>query len=385
MGANLAESFNHRYHSEVAALQVAAAYACVRFLADIGAMLPMKVYRKSESERSEAPNHPNYRLLHKRANPLMTAFRWRSVTIAHWALYGNAYSLKVFSDVDPGRVVALWPLDPSRMEVDSNGIDVTYRYTPKVGPKKTWTSKEIFHWAGFSLDGYRGISPVKTCCNSIGLALTTDEFVGRFFGNGAWPGLVVEVPGDLDDEQFKDLKETIESVHQGSSKAFKVMILDNGMKATKIEIDAQRFQLIEARQHAIEDICRIWRVPPHIIQHLLRSTNNNIEHQGVEVSKFTVHPMAESLEQEIDAQLFTEADQEAGYYTEMNLDAVERGSLETRVNAHVAQVQNGLLTINEARSQDNRNPVQFGDTPRQQMQMVPLSDKPPQTTNGAQK
>lgn len=376
-------TYTGRTVNGVTALQATAAWACVTLTADIMGALPCKVYQdQSDDTRKEAKEHPLYRILHKQANPYMSALAWRNVVAAHKAIYGNHYSRKVYRERQGSKreLIAVYPLAPEKMRVEfEENQEPTYIYTgSKDGKEQRWTRAEVFHAAGFSRDGFMGVSPIEVCRQSIGLALTAEEFAARYFGNGALPGFVLETPEGVDAKRAKEIRDDFEGSHGGISKFFRLAVMAGGTKLTPIQVEAQKAQLIEARHLQIEEACRIWRIPPHAIQHLLRATNNNIEHQGIELEKLTFLPHCVRFEGDINTQLLSIDEQENGYYAEHNLDGLRRGDYESRVRGEVAEVQNSLLLVNEARRRRNLPPVPGGDVPYAQMQMVPLGTAVPQ-------
>ncbi len=379
---NSYSTYTGRPVNGVTALQATAVWGCVTLTSDIMGALPCKVYQdESEDTRREAKEHPLYRILHKQANPYMSALSYRNVTAAHKAIFGNAYSRKVYSDRDKKRLIALYPLDPSqdkmRVEWEENQ-EPTYIYTGgREGKEQRFTRAEIFHPIGFSYDGFIGKSPIEVCRQSIGLALTAEEFAARYFGNGAQPGFVIEQPETVDEKRAAEIRAAFEGAHGGVAKFFRLGIVGGGAKLTQISVEAQKAQLIEARNFQIEEMGRIWRIPPHAIQSLLRSTNNNIEHQGIELEMLTFMPHCERFEGDINTQLLSIEDQENGYYAEHNLDGLRRGDYKTRTEGEVLELQNGVVNINELRRRRNLNPVAGGDKNRVQMQMVAIDAPPP--------
>lgn len=361
---------------EMSSLQAVAVYACIKFIADIGAMVPRKLHRQVGDELIEAKEHPLYDILKNRPNPYMSAFSFWQTMLANYSIWGAAYALPVRRD---GRVIALWPLPSARMKVRADGPVPTFIYTQPNGQRKEYAADEIFFLCGLSLDGYTPMSPVETCRQAIGLQLTTEEFVARFFGNGAWPGLVLEYAQNLKDETVDKIRESFEGTHGGAANSHRVAILEGGGKLNQINFEAQKSQLLESRNFGIEEICRIWRIPPHVIQHLLRSTNNNIEHQGIEVVKYTMAPHVTNIEQAVDNQLLTVKERMDGYYCKHNLDVIERGDFASRTEGITKLINGGVMTINEGRRKFELNPVEGGDVNRTQMQNVPIAmTAPPQ-------
>lgn len=367
------QTHSGRFVDEKTAMQAATVYACIRFIADIMGMVPRKLHQKTGTNRREAVNHPLYDLLKNRPNPYMSAFSFWQTMLANFAIYGRAYARKVTKG---DQLIALWPIASACIKDDFSQTFPRFECTEPNGKTVIYTYDEIFHLRGFSLDGFTSISPVDACRQAIGLALTTEEFVARFFGNGAWPGLILQHKTSLSDKQVAQIRQAFESSHGGASNAFRVAVTGGDLQVHKVDVDAQKAQLSELRNSQIEEIARIWRIPPHVIQHLLRSTNNNIEHQGIEVVKYTVDPYAVCVEEAVNNQLLTTRERADGYYCKHNLDALERGDFASRTQGLVTLVNHGLMTINEARALMELDPVEGGDINRTQMQNVPITQPP---------
>jgi HK97 family phage portal protein len=195
-----------------------------------------------------------------------------------------------------------------------------------------------------------------------------------FFGNGTHMGGVLSHPGSLGEKAQSNLRKSIEAVHQGASRAMKMLILEEGMKYERMGIPPEDAQFLQTRQHQVEDVCRWFRVPPHKIQHLLRSTFSNIEHQSIEFVTDTIRPWLVRMEQEANRKLLRPSEQGV-YYTENLVDALLRGDALARSQALEIQARNGVLTPDEWRRIENRNPLPdgLGSRPMVTVNTVPLS------------
>lgn len=288
--------------TERSAMQMTAVYSCVRVLSEAVAGLPLHVYKyRSDGGKEKAINHSLYRLLHDEPNPEMTSFVFRETLMTHLLLWGNAYAQIIRNG--KGEVVALYPLMPNRMTVDrdSNGT-LYYKYYR--GSDEAIRNKEyevilspgdVLHIPGLGFDGLVGYSPIAMAKNAIGLAIATEEFGAKFFANGAAPSGVLEHPGTLKNPD--KVRESWNATFGGSHNANKVAVLEEGMKYSPISISPEQAQFLETRKFQINEIARIFRVPPHMMGDLEKSSFSNIEQQSLEFVKYTLEPWLVRWEQ----------------------------------------------------------------------------------------
>lgn len=272
--------------NENTAMQMTAVYSCVRILSEAVAGLPLSLYRYNDSGGKErAINHPLYKLLHDEPNPEMTSFAFRETLMGHLLLWGNAYAQIIRNA--RGEVVGLYPLMPNKMTVDRDSYGrLYYLYqrtsedTPSLGKEQQVYLRptDVLHIPGLGFDGLVGYSPIAMAKNAVGLAIATEEYGAKFFANGAAPGGVLEHPGTIKDPQR--VKESWNSAYQGSGNAHKVAVLEEGMKYQAIGISPEQAQFLETRKFQINEIARIFRVPPHMVGDLEKSSFSNIEHKA---------------------------------------------------------------------------------------------------------
>lgn len=281
--------------NERTAIQTTAVYACVRVLSEAIAALPLHTYRYTSNGKEKAVDHNLYHLLHNEPNPEMTSFVFRETLMGHLLLWGNAYA-QIIRD-GRGKVIALYPLMPDKMTVDRNEKgDLIYIYL-KDGMSYVLKSEEVLHIPGLGFDGLVGYSPIAMAKNAIGMAIATEEYGAKFFSNGANPGGVLEHPGVVKDPAR--IRESWNSVYQGSSNAHRVAVLEEGMKFQSIGIPPEQAQFLETRKFQINEIARIYRVPPHMIGDLEKSNFSNIEQQSLEFVMYTLDPWVIRFEQAI--------------------------------------------------------------------------------------
>ena len=339
---------------EQESLKITTVYACVKVIAETIASLPcclMKEQTNGDSER--AKQHPLYSVLHDIPNDEMSSFTFREMMMTNLLLWGNAYA--VIKRDSYGHVVGLYPLKSKNMKVerDSNTKRLKYTYSNGINTK-TYSPRQIFHIPAFSFDGVVGVSPITYAREAMGLALATEEFGARFFGNGARPGGVLEHPGVVKDPER--LRESWNSVYQGTKNSHKVAVLEEGMKYHEIGMSPEDSQFLQTRQFQISEICRIFRVPPHMVGDLSRSTFSNIEHQSIDFITHTIRPWLVRWEQAVARSLLSDEERSI-YYAHFNVNGLMRGDFNSRMSGYAIARQNGWMSANEIRALEDMNRI----------------------------
>ena len=352
--------------TERSAMQMTAVYSCVRILAEAVAGLPLHLYRYTpDGGKEKAVTHPLYRLLHDEPNPEMSSFVFRETLMTHLLLWGNAYAQVIRNG--KGEVISLYPLMPNRMEVDrdKNG-KLYYTYTTQQEDVPTLKGStvyldpsEVLHIPGLGFDGLVGYSPIAMAKNAIGMAIACEEYGAKFFANGAAPGGVLEHPGTIKDPQR--VRESWQSTFGGSGNSNKIAVLEEGMKYTPIGISPEQAQFLETRKFQINEIARIFRVPPHMVGDLEKSSFSNIEQQSLEFVKYTLDPWVIRWEQSIQRTLLT-PEEKKSYYVKFNVEGLLRGDYQSRMNGYAIGRQNGWMSANDIRELENldRIPAEEG-------------------------
>lgn len=352
--------------NEHTAMQMTAVYSCVRILAEAVAGLPLHLYKYTASGGKEkALSHPLYFLLHDEPNPEMSSFVFRETLMTHLLLWGNAYAQIIRNG--KGEVIALYPLMPNRMSVDrdsSGALYYTYtRYSDEAptmnGMTVTLRPSEVLHIPGLGFDGLVGYSPIAMAKNAIGMAIACEEYGAKFFANGAAPGGVLEHPGTIKDPQ--KVRDSWNAAYQGSSNSHRVAVLEEGMKYQPIGISPEQAQFLETRKFQINEIARIFRVPPHMVGDLEKSSFSNIEQQSLEFVKYTLDPWVIRWEQAISRSLLR-PDEKKLYFAKFNVDGLLRGDYVSRMNGYATARQNGWMSANDIRELENldRIPPELG-------------------------
>lgn len=343
--------------TERSAMQMTAVYSCVRILSEAVAGLPLHLYKYTDSGgKAMALDHPLYHLLHDEPNPEMSSFVFRETLMTHLLLWGNAYAQIIRNGKN--EIVALYPLMPNKMSVDRDESGHLY-YTHYRGSDEAIKNKEfavtlppsdVLHIPGLGFDGLVGYSPIAMAKNAIGMAIACEEYGAKFFANGAAPGGVLEHPGTIKDPQR--VRESWQSTFGGSGNANKIAVLEEGMKYTPIGISPEQAQFLETRKFQINEIARIFRVPPHMVGDLEKSSFSNIEQQSLEFVKYTLDPWVIRWEQSIQRSLLS-ADEKSRYFVKFNLEGLLRGDYQSRMNGYAIGRQNGWMSANDIRELEN--------------------------------
>ena len=366
--------------TERSAMQMTAVYACVRILSEAIAGLPLHLYRyKPDGGKEKAIDHPLYLILHDEPNPEMSSFVFRETLMTHLLLFGNAYAQVIRNG--KGEVIALYPLMPNRMSVerDENGR-LYYQYfktSDEAGGRNesvVMRPYDVLHIPGLGFDGLVGYSPIAMAKNAIGLSMATEEFGSKFFANGAAPSGVLEHPSTIKDPQR--VREAWQSQFGGSSNSGKIAVLEEGMKYTPISIAPEQAQFLETRKFQINEIARIFRVPPHMLADLEKSSFSNIEQQSLEFVKYTLDPWVVRWEQSIQRTLFT-SEEKRQYFVKFNVEGLLRSDYASRMSGYATARQNGWMSANDIRELENMDripPEEGGDLYLINGNMLPMAN-----------
>ena len=339
------------------------------------------VYRYTDNGgKGKALDHPLYLLLHDEPNPEMRSFVFRETLMTHLLLWGNAYVQVIRNG--KCEVIALYPLMPNRMEVNRDNNHQLY-YTDSTqsddapmlkGSTVYLDSSEVLHIPGLGFDGLVSYSPIAMEKNAIGMAIACEEYGAKFFANGAAPGGVLEHPGTIKDPQR--VRESWQSTFGGSGNANKIAVLEEGMKYTPTGISPEQAQFLETRKFQINEIARIFRVPPHMVGDLEKSSFSNIEQQSLDFVKYTLDPWVIRWEQSIQRSLLN-AEEKKRYFAKFNVEGLLRGDYQSRMNGYAIGRQNGWMSENDIRELETLDRISAedgGDLYLINGNMLPLKD-----------
>lgn len=378
--------------SESTAEGIPAVFACVAFLSETVAQTPLKLMRRTERGRVPDEQHPLYTLLHDLPNPEMTAFDFRSTMMRWLSLWGNAYA-EIVRD-SQGRIVSLWPLRSDRMTIGRDRLNrLVYRYEGPNGQPITYAfdaaRPPILHLRIHSLDGINGRSPVRVLRESLGLTLAASEYGARFFGGDGSLRGVLQTAGTLTPAAKQNLRESWTQLYGGVQGKHRIAILEQDLKYQAIGVPPEDAQFLQTRKFQLQEAARIYRVPLHLIGDLERSTNNNIEHQGIEVVKFTLMPYFVSWEQSIKRDLLTNKSFNT-HDAVFVVNALVRGDMLSRFQSYAVARQWGWMSVNDVLSLEDSETINNGDRYLEPMNMVeagagPIEMEPHEPTSAAPK
>lgn len=347
--------------NEITAMQTSAVYACVRVLAEAIASLPLHIYRYEGRSKVRVYDHPLYHLLHDEPNPEMTSFVFRETLMTHLLLWGNAYA-QIIRD-GRGRVLALYPLLPNKMTVerlDTGELVYFYNRDSDLNPnfkqygRVALRAQDVLHIPGLGFDGLVGYSPIAMMKSAVGITIACEEYGASFFANGATPGGVLQHPGVLKDPA--KVRDSWNAVYQGSQNAHKVVVLEEGMTYQQVGLPPEDSQFLETRKFQLDEIARIYRIPPHMVGDLDKSSFSNIEQQSLEFVKYTLDPWVIRWEQSLQRSLLLPSEKQ-DLSIKLNVDGLLRGDYASRMNGYATARQNGWMSANDIRELEDLNPI----------------------------
>jgi HK97 family phage portal protein len=356
------ETDSGAYVTPDSAMRVATVYACKRVLAETLASVPLILYRRDPARgRVRVPEHQVAALVRIEPNGWQTSMEWREMLQGHLCLQGNAYCIKT---VVRGEVRELLPVVPDRVTPQQDPVNkrIAYEVRWPDGTLLTVPAERMLHLRGLSSDGVVGLSPVQVQRETIGLAMQLVKHGAGLFKRGALIRGVVSVAGLFSDDAYKRLKDSFEAEYAGADNAGKTIILEEGAKFEKAGMSSEEAQFLESRKFSRSEIAAIFRVPPHLIGDLERSTFSNIEHQSLEFVKYTMLPWFVRWEQRLARSLLSDADRRDHYF-EFLVDGLLRGDSQSRASYLRTMVMTGVMTRNEGRERENleRGPDQLDE------------------------
>jgi HK97 family phage portal protein len=344
------------------ALKLSAVYACIRIYADTVSTLPMDAFTSQGADR--VPVRPQPVWVQSADTGVSRQDHLVQVMVS-LLLDGNAYVLVTRNDA--GQVVALTALDPTKVEPRRNPArQIEYVFDQRM----VLSSDEVMHITELRRPGQlKGVSRVDYLKESLGLARALEEFSSRFFGSGSVTDIVIEAPGNLTREQARDLADGWEEHHRGLRRAHRPGVLGGGAKVTKIGVDPEDSQLLASRQFAVEDICRMFRVPPHMLGVTTPGSMSyaSVEQNAIQWVRFSVTPIVARLEAAYSTLL------PSAQFVKFNLDSLLRGDTQTRFSAYSTGLQSGFMSVNDVRRLEDMEPVDGGDMVRVPLANVNLS------------
>ena len=360
------------------ALRQSAVWAALSYLSRTVAQLPWRTLMESPDGGSvRVTSHPVHRLLTVRPNPELTPFSFKETMVWWAASWGNAVA--ELERNARGDTIAMHPIHPNRVDFirDPETNELIYAVSNAEGGTSYLRGKDVFHLRGFG-DGPVGINVIAYAAESIGWARATEVFGASYMGQGMAPSGILKMKSKLTPGGKDVLERELADKFGGAKNAHRTLVVDFEADYARLAVDPAMAQLIETRQHQVEEVCRWFGVPPHKVMHLLRSTFSNIEHQSIEVVVDSITPWCMRLEEEANYKLF--GLNRLGLYTKLDLKGLLRGDYKSRQEGLQIMRRNGVINTNEWRALEDMNPIgedgdkysieanmttldQFGDTP----------------------
>jgi len=337
------------------ALGVSTVFACVNRVAQSVSTLPLKLYRTlPDGGKVEAREHPLYSLLHDAPNPEMTSGNFRRAVQSHLTLRNNGYALIVRDGT--GRVTELWPIEYSDIQVRRDTATGELQYMLKGAQI---SASKILHLRGATMNGILGLDHVSFARDTIALAIALQDNASKFFANGSRPGSILEHPGVLGDDAAKRLRESFERLYKGSENAYRVAVLEEGLKFVSNRTDNSDSQFIESKKQLALEICQTFGIPPHKVGILDNATFSNIEHQAIEYVQDTLMPAITEWEQALNQKLLNEVERRTLSFSFV-LDGALRGDTKSRFEAYAIARNWGWMSADDIRALENLNPLPDG-------------------------
>mgnify|MGYP000146034855 FL=1 len=334
---------------------VAAWFAAVRVISEDVAVAPLHVYRREGRDNVKAIDLPIYRLLHDEPNPEMTSFTFRSVLQSHALSWGNGYAEKELDRA--GRVIALWPLRPDRMEVRwENGRRAYYYRETQYAEPKHIPSDRVFHLPGLGFDGLQGYSILRLARETLAASINLRDYGNRVVNNDARPGVILSHPGTLSQTARTNIRESWDEANRKDGPG-RTALLEEGITATTLGFPPEDVQFLESQKWQVTEVARWMRLSPHKIGDLERATFSNIEEQNIDHVTSTLRAWFVRWEQQLGKDVLMDP----SLYCEHNMDASLRGKTLERAQANTLKINAGAMVPNEWRAQDNQNPLPWGD------------------------
>lgn len=353
------------------ALGVPAIWASVNFLSRTLASLPLHVYDRKKNERVRARG-PFSDILNHAPNDGMSSFDWRKYVFGQFFTHGRGMS---YIDRDgAGRVANIIPLDVANVTVER--MDGLIRYMHVEGGRtRVYQAAEILDFVFMrDDDGITAISPITCNKDVVGMAQAMTQYGGRTFDRGGVPAYAAlskfNSPGAIA-RASSDLNQAIEKAAQDGRN---ILPMPEGLDLKPLGVDPEKMQMIEAQRFIVEQIARIYSIPPTFLQDLTHGTFSNTEQEDLRFVKHTLHGYARQIEQELGLKLLGRT-KFGSRFIRFNMDGLMRGDLKSRMDAHAAAIQNGVLTPNEVREMEKRAPLEGGDKLFIQGATVPLANQ----------
>jgi HK97 family phage portal protein len=347
------------------ALTLTAVWCAIRLLAESVSSLPISVYTKqANGDKLEDTKSPIYNLVKFKPNYYQNKITFFEFIMLSICTEGNSYVQIVRNN--SGTPVQLICLDPSNVTVVVNNNEVFYQIDGGV-----LDSSDILHFKTITDDGVTGLSPIDQCAKALNWGVSLEEFGSTFFSNGAKPSSILQTDRALSDTALQRLKTSFNNNYGKLKNSNSTIVLEEGLTFKPISISPEQAQFLSSRQFSIEEVARIFNVPPHMLKDLSKSSFNNIEMQSQEFVTYTLMPYITRIEQEMNLKLFR-TNELGKTFVEFNVNGLLRGDIKSRTEAYKTAITNGYMSINEVRQKENMNSIEGGDKHFMQMNMTTI-------------
>ncbi|UHD44159.1 phage portal protein [Aureimonas altamirensis] len=355
---------------------LSAVFGCIQIIAETVASLPLQVYRRDgEDRRTRSDTHPIARLFSSDVNDRQTAFEWFEMMTAHCLLRGNAYA-EIIRD-NRGAVIALKPLHPNSVSVVESLRTgrILYDVTDPNGGTRRLLPEEVLHLKDRSDDGIIGVSRLRRAREAFGTASATERFAASTYRNGAYLSGVVKHPDEIGPEAAQTIRESMAALHSGTGNAGRFAVLEEGMDWQAISVSPEDAQMLESRRFSVEQIARIYRIPPPVLGDLSNGSYSNVTELGRWFAGMTIRPWLDRWEQALSRALLTEEGRRS-HVLEFDMDLLMRGDMLARLQAYRIGREIGLYNANDLRRFENLNPRADDEA---ETYLSPLNMQPEQT------
>ena len=348
------------------ALTLTAVWCAIRLLAESVSSLPISVYSKqANGDKLEDNKSPIYNLIKFKPNYYQNKITFFEYIMLCICTNGNAYA-KIERN-NSGTPTQLLCIDPDNVTIVIKDNELFYQ----VDNEGVLDSSDILHFKTITDDGVNGISPIDQCAKALNWSLSLEEFGATFFSNGAKPSSILQTDRALSDTALQRLKTSFNNNYGKLKNSNSTIVLEEGLTFKPISISPEQAQFLSSRQFSIEEIARIFNVPPHMLKDLSKSSFNNIEMQSQEFVTYTLMPYITRIEEEMNLKLFR-TNELGKTFVEYNVNGLLRGDVKSRTEAYKTAITNGYMSINEVRQKENMNSIEGGDKHFMQMNMTTI-------------
>lgn len=353
-------------------LGVPAVWAAINFLAGTVAGLPLPIYDKvgaSKKKVKATKANPVVSVLHDAVNDELTSFQWRFDLMVAVLTEGRSVTYIERDSMD--RVINLFPLENVTVKRLSNGLK---QYETRTGGvTRIYPASDVIDITFMTkADGVQHRSPLRQCAVALGKAVNSNEYGSKLFKNGGLPAFALTGPFSSAKSAERASDNIADVTKEAARKGGTIIAIPAGHELTPLGVDPDKMQLVAVQEFAVQEVARIFSLPPTFLQDLSRATFTNSEQQDLHLTKHTIKRWCEQIEAELNLKLFGRG---SNRIAEFNLDGLLRGDYKTRMEGNSLAIQSGQLTPNEARAQDNREPLDGGDRLYIQGATVPLENQ----------